>query len=125
MTETSNRRRRQNEYNGVGDWLQEAKLKRGGRDAEVEMGLGTSRAVVIITGKEKVEATGTSTVRHMVAGVEDDDLVGRNGAEAHAVFVVERTRVAARGGGVVIQPGNLLVSRVEKMANEVVGAISV
>ena len=89
------------------------------------MGLGISRAVVILTGQEKVEATGTSTVGHMVERVEDDEFVGRNRVEAHRALVVDRTRVVARGGGVVIQPGFISVRRVKKTANDVIGAISV
>ena len=61
----------------------------------------------------------------MVERVEVDELEGKKGAEAHMVFVVERTRVVARGGVVVIQPGILSVSRVKTTANQIVGAISV
>ena len=50
-------------------------LKRGGRDAEEEMGLGTSRAIVIFTGKEKVEAAGKGTVGHMVERVKDGKMM--------------------------------------------------
>ena len=60
----------------------------------------------------------------MVERVEDDELTGKKGAEARGAFVVEGTRMVARGWGVVIQPGILGVSRVKKTANEIVGAIS-
>ena len=105
--------------------MEEGTRKRGGRDTEVEMRLGTSRAFIVITGKEKVETTGTSMVRHMVERVEDDELVGKKGSEAHGAFVIERTGVVAGGGGVVIQPGVFGVSRVKRTANKIIGAISV
>ena len=61
----------------------------------------------------------------MIERVEDDELAGKKGAEAHGAFLLEGTRVVARGWGVVIQPGILGVSRVKKTANEIVGDISV
>ena len=59
-----------------GGWGHEGAIK-----AEIQMGLLTSRALVIPTGKKKIEALGAGVMRDVAESVESDDCMPRDALE--------------------------------------------